>query len=76
MTLTGCTNAGDTTCAQFNAQDFTKQSETLSDLLTEHDLERYDAGNVQGVTAAVSSLCSSNDAVTLDQATDWDADTW
>ena len=42
----------------------------------EHDLESSDVGNIQGVSAAVSGLCSSDPSAELDAATDWDADTW
>jgi hypothetical protein len=74
--LAGCSNAGGTTCEQFNAQDVSTQTGTLHNLLTEHDLEPSDYGNVQGVTAAVSALCGSNSSATLDEATDWNAATW
>jgi hypothetical protein len=76
LLLTGCSNAGGTSCEEFNAQSITTQSETLSDLLSEHDLDPTDFGNIQGVTAAVSSLCSSGSSATLDEATDWESDTW
>jgi hypothetical protein len=77
LLLAGCGNsAGDLTCQEYQAQSITDQTDTLRDLLNEHDLESGDVGNVQGVTAAVTSLCSSNSSATLDDATDWDSDTW
>ena len=74
--LAGCSDAGGMTCSEFNAQDIGKQTDTLGDLLREHDLDTTDPGNIQGVTSAVSSLCASDSSATLDQATDWDSGTW
>ena len=74
--LTACTDAGGTTCEEFTAQSSVEQTDTLHDLLNEHDLETADYGNVQGVTQAVSSLCSSNPGAELDEASDWDSGYW
>jgi hypothetical protein len=76
LALTGCTDTGAITCDEFQAQSIVERGETLSDLLREHDLEPNDVGNIQGVNAAVSQLCSSGGTATLEQATDWDSDTW
>ncbi|MGY1777108.1 hypothetical protein ACI8AV_14710 [Geodermatophilus sp. SYSU D00804] len=74
--LTGCSSTGDLTCGEFNAQGLVEQTETLSDLLDEHDLDTVDPGNIQGVTQAVSQLCSSDSGAVLDDATDWDSAYW
>ena len=74
--LAGCSDAGGTTCEEYNAQGIGAQGETLGDLLREHDLDPNDVGNIQGVTQAVTSLCLSDPSATLDEATDWESDTW
>jgi uncharacterized protein YraI len=76
LTLTGCSSAGSTACSDYNTQSITDQTSTLRNLLREHDLDPNDFGNIQGVTAAVTSLCGSNSSATLNEATDWDAETW
>ncbi|MGY1737001.1 hypothetical protein [Geodermatophilus sp. SYSU D00684] len=74
--LTGCSNSGDLTCGEYNAQGITEQTDTLSDLLREHDLDTADPGNIQGITQAVSQLCASSSGAVLDDATDWDSAYW
>ncbi|MCW2534249.1 MAG: hypothetical protein JWP62_3819 [Blastococcus sp.] len=76
LTVSGCSQAGGMTCGEFNAQGISEQTDTLRSLLREHDLEPNDTGNVQGVSTAVTSLCSSDPSAELDAATDWESDTW
>jgi hypothetical protein len=74
--LTACTDAGGTTCEEFTSQSVVEQTDTLHDLLSEHDLQPSDLGNIQGVSQAVSSLCAANPGAELDEASDWESGYW
>ena len=74
--MSGCSHAGSTTCADFKAETISDQTSTLHDLLSEHDLDPNDFGNIQGVARAVDSFCAQNSSSTLDSATDWNSSTW
>lgn len=76
--VAGCSDAGSTTCSEFQAQSSADQSSTLRSLLSEHDLKMLDSGNTIGVTNAVTSFCSmsGNSGTSIDDAVDWDSGTW
>lgn len=84
--LTGCGQAGATTCGELGAMDSTEVTLLFRDLLTEHDLDPDDTGNIMGLTDNVMSFCGGSAVIggdatqnldqPLDGAVDWDSATW
>lgn len=74
--MSSCSHAGSTSCADFQAESISDQTSTLHDLLSEHDLDPNDFGNIEGVSRAVDSFCAQNSSSTLDGAADWNSSTW
>lgn len=81
FTATSCFfsgKAGKTTCSEYQALDFTEQSELREDLLREHDLDPYSFSNVAGLAESITNFClsSSNADRPLEDVTDWKSETW
>lgn len=91
LALTGCTSAGDMTCEEFGALSDSDRSDVLEDLLVEHRLDPLAVSNLVGVGTAVHTFCGTSAIAgmigepdpartnldrPLDEAVDWDSDTW
>lgn len=86
-TLTGCSNAGKTTCSEYAAKSYSDKQSTSKALLQEHDLEPNDIGNTVGLSKALDSFCglpggfqpgtaSRNGSSPLNEAVNWSAKRW
>jgi hypothetical protein len=82
--LGGCSSAGDTTCSEWGSMDQSQQSDVLTDLLRENRLDPLSWSNALGATEAIDAFCGSsmltpanrNMDRPIDEAIDWDSDTW
>lgn len=85
--LTGCSNAGKTTCSEYAAKTYSDKQSTSKALLEEHDLEPNDVGNTVGLSQALDSFCglsggfkagtaSRNGSSQLNDAVNWSATRW
>jgi hypothetical protein len=87
LSLTACGNkAGDVTCSAFGQQSTSDRTQTLNDLLSEHNLEVASLGNQMGVSKNVDAFCGTATMLktpatknldrTLNDAVNWDAKRW
>ncbi|OOP59411.1 hypothetical protein BMF89_20460 [Arthrobacter sp. SRS-W-1-2016] len=85
--LSGCSNAGSTTCDQYAAQSFSQRQDTEQALLAAHGLDKYSIANTVGIVKALSNYCGvgglggepkagKNGGSQLDQAVDWTSTKW
>jgi hypothetical protein len=85
--LTGCSNAGATTCDQYAGKAYSDRHSTSKALLEEHDLEPNSVGNTVGLIKALDSYCglsgglqpgtaSRNGSRPLSDAVNWSAKNW
>lgn len=88
-TTTGCSNPGTTTCAEYGVLSYPERDDVLKDLLVSHRLEPNHLGNSLGVSQSVDTFCGTftnqlmgdrpatqNLNRPIDEAVDWDSDTW
>ena len=89
LALSGCGGgASATTCDEYAAMDSSGQSDVQSSLLREHDLQETSPDNIAGLSSAIDAFCGSrasallggeaesNHDQPLEDAVDWDSETW
>jgi hypothetical protein len=87
LALGGCgASADDTTCSEYASMEFEDQTSEIRSLLTAHDLEGNDTGNIRSLKASVANFCgsgsgtfveeTSNPDGKLDDAADWSGSFW
>lgn len=85
----GCSDPGATTCEEYGALSYNERDKVLKDLLVAHRLEPHHVGNNLGLMQSVDTFCGTYTSVLttdhaptqnlsrpIDDAVDWDSETW
>jgi hypothetical protein len=77
LALGGCgASADDTTCDEYGRMEREDRVSEIRALLSEHDLDEDDPGNLDSVWSTAAHYCGGDPDGELGDAADWSASSW